>query len=222
MSNSVKILGIAGGLGAAVIIAIIAYGEVTRPSGSDVLERPTEQWKVGNSLEENTVLTYRLSHMDNNYQELKITIEFIEKQDRNWRSSITIEDPLNGMHKQELLMSQSMIPVSAIEPDIKPYMKMVQSSILWIVDYAIEPKYLAIGAVWGSITHGVQREDLEITARDKVVTEAGTFDSHILSYKVKDKESSIWIVKDKPLPVKAEVYDVDGNLQFEFELQKNS
>jgi len=222
MSNTVKILGIAGGVGAVVIIGIIAYGEMTRPAGSDILERPTEQWKVGNSLEENTVLTYRLFHIDNNYEELKITIEFIEKQDGNWRSSITIEDPLNGTNRQDLLMSQSMIPVSAIEPNVKPYMKMVQSSVLWIVDYAIEPKYLTIGAVWGIITHGVQREDLKITARDKAVTDAGTFDSYILSYKMKDKESAIWIVKDKPLPVKAEVYDVDGNLQFKFELLKNS
>lgn len=222
MSNTVKILGIAGGVGAVVIIGIIAYGEMTRPAGSDILERPTEQWKVGNSLEENTVLTYRLFHIDNNYEELRITIEFIEKQGGNWRSSIIIEDPLNGTNRQDLLMSQSMIPVSAIEPNMKPYMKMVQSSVLWIVDYAIEPKYLTIGAVWGIITHGVQREDLKITTRDKVVTDAGTFDSYVLSYKIKEKESSIWIAKDKPLPVKAEVYDADGNLQFKFELLKNS
>ncbi len=218
MSNVVKVIGIAGGVGAAIIIGIIAYGEMTKPIGSDILERPTEQWTVGNSLMENTILTYRLSHLDNDYKDLQITLHFIERQDQNWRVSLKVEDGTNGAIAQELLMSRSLIPVTAVEPDVKPYMNMVQSSILWIVDYAIEPKYLASGAVWGSITHGVQKEELKITAKEPVTTEAGMFDSYVVSYKIKDKESRIWIVKDKPLPVKAEIHDADGNLQFRFEL----
>jgi hypothetical protein len=223
MSSAVKIIGIAGAVGAAIIIGIIAYGELTKPTGSDILERPTEQWTVGSSLMENTILTYRLSHMDNDYKDLKIMLHFIERQDHNWLTSLKVEDVANGngIEEQELLMSQSLIPLTAIEPNVKPYMNIVQSSILWIVDYAIEPKYLAGGAVWGSITHGVQKEDLKITAKEPVTTEAGTFDSYVLSYKIKDKESRIWIVKDKPLPVKAEVYDADEKLQFRFELVEN-
>lgn len=217
MLSGVKVLAIAGGVGAAFIIGIIAYGEMTKPAGSDILERPTEQWTVGSALKENTVLKYSLSHIDNNYQELLVTFEFLEKEDRNWRTSLTIDSP-DGTFMQELLMSRSIIPVSEIEPEMKPYMKMIQTSILWIVDYAIEPKYLANGAVWGSITHGVQTQDLKISTKESVRTQAGVYDSYVLSYKIKDKESKIWIVKDKPLPVKAEVYDEDGILQFMFDL----
>lgn len=218
MSSAVKILGIAGGVGAVFIIGIIAYGEMTKPVGSDILTQPTERWSVGNSLKENTTLTYRLSHKDNNYEDLIIKLNFIKKQEQNWDSFLTVVDPVNGINEQDLLMSQSMIPITTIDPPMKPYMKMVQSSILWIVDYAVEPKYLATGAIWGAITHGVQKEDLRVTAKENVMTEAGIFDSYVLSYRIKDKESRVWVVEDKPLPVKGEVYDVDGKLQFKFEL----
>ena len=222
MSSAIKILGIGGGIGVAIIIGIIAYGEMTRPAGSDILERPTEQWAVGNSLKENTALTYKLSHVDNNYQNIIVTLKFIGKQDQNWRTSITIEDSVNGKNEQELIMSKSLLPLAPAEPQMQPYLKMIQNSILWIVDYAIEPKYLAGGAVWGSITHGVQKEDLKITAKEPLTTEAGTFNSYLLSYTIQEKESRIWIVKDMPLPVKAEVYDADGKLQFKFELVKTT
>jgi len=218
MSSAVKILGIAGGVGAAFIIGIIAYGEMTKPEGFDIFERPMEQWFVGNSLRDDTTLTYNLSHKENNYEELKVTLRFIEEQDENWYLSLTVEDPTNGTIEEDILISKSMIPITPIEPQTKPYMRMVQTSILWIVDYAIEPKYLAGGAVWGSIIHGVLKEDLKITAKEEVITEAGMFDAYVLSYKIKDKESKVWVVRDKPLPVMAAVYDTDGYLQFAFEL----
>ena len=218
MSSAVKIIGIAGGVGAAFIIGIIAYGEMTKPEGFDIFERPREEWFVGNSLRDDTTLTYNLSHKENNYEELKVTLRFIEEQDENWYLSLTVEDPTNGTIEEDILISKSMIPITPIEPQTKPYMSMVQTSILWIVDYTIEPKYLAGGAVWGSIIHGVLKEDLKITAKEEVITEAGMFDAYVLSYKIKDKESKVWVVRDKPLPVMAAVYDTDGYLQFAFEL----
>ena len=221
MTSTVKILGIIGGLGVVVMIGIIAYGEITKPIGTDILQRPTEQWSVGNSLTENTVLTYRFSHVDNDYVELKTILKFFEKQEQNWPVHIIIEDPIGNMNEQELFLSQSMIPITPIEPHMKSYMRMIQDSILWIVNYAVEPKYLIDNAVWGTMIHGVQKEELKITAREDIVTKAGTFDSYVLSYKIKNKENMIWIVKDKPLPVKAEVYDIYGKLQFKFELVKN-
>jgi len=217
MSSAVKILGIAGGVGAAIILGIIAYGEMTKPPGSTFLEKPTEQWTVGNSLRENMVLTYTLSHIDNDYKELIVTLKFLEKQDDNWKVAMAVQDQ-NEIHKAELMMTESLVLLGPIPPELQPYGRMVTGSILWIVDYAIEPKYLVNGAVWGSIIHGVQKEDLKIISSEPVKTDAGTFNSYVLSYTIKDRESKIWIVKDMPLPVKAMVHDADGNLQFAFNL----
>jgi hypothetical protein len=221
MSGAKKILGIAAGVGAAMIIGIIAYGEITKPVGTPILERPTEQWTVGNFLTENTMLSYSITHTDNNYQEINFILRFDKGLDENWDASLTIIDPVKGTVEQDLLMSRSLLPISTIKPEVQPYMRMAQGSVLWIVDFAIEPKYLAAGAVWGSITHGVQKEDLTIIGKEDVETQAGTYNSYVLGYEIRDKESKIWIVKEKPLPVKGEIYDADGNLQSRFELIKD-
>jgi hypothetical protein len=40
----------------------------------------------------------------------------------------------------------------------------------------------------------------------------------VLSYKLADETSKIWVVRDMPLPVKAEVYDAEDKLLYQFEL----
>ncbi len=39
-----KVIGIAGGIGAAVIISIIVYGEMSKSPGGEILQKPTVQW----------------------------------------------------------------------------------------------------------------------------------------------------------------------------------
>ncbi len=146
---------------------------------------------------------------------------FIEREDQKWYLSLAVEDPSKGTIKQGLVMLRFLIDNGTINPEMKPCMEIINSSILWIVDFALEPKYLSSGAVWGSITHGVHKEEIKITLREQVLTEAGMFSSFVLSYMLEDKESKFWIVKDKPLPVKARPFDSDGKLQFEFELVNN-
>jgi len=216
-SSYVKVIGIAGGIGAAVIIGIIVYGEMSKPPGGEILERPTVQWTVGNMLKPNTVLKYRLSHISNNYQEIFVILNFVEKSDDNWRVQLEIEDA-SGKVTQDLVLSRSLIPVGSIPEKFVSQMQIIQGSILWIVDYAVTPKYLALGAVWGTITHGIQTQELKVSAIEKISTPAGTFDSYVLRYDIMDKQSKIWIVEDLPLPAKAEVYNADGDLQFTFEL----
>jgi hypothetical protein len=216
-SSYAKILGIAIGIGAAVIIGIIVYGEMSKPPGGEILERPTMQWTVGNTLEPDTTLRYKISHIDNNYQEILVTLNFVEKRDDNWRVQIEVERADEKV-TQEVLLSKQLIPVGSIPEQFAETMKIIQGSLLWIVDYAATPKFLAHGAVWGTITHGLQIKEVEIIATEEVSTSAGTFDSYVLSYNVMGKQSKLWIVEDLPLPVKAEVYSADNDLQFRFEL----
>jgi len=212
-----KVLGIAAGIGATFIIGIIVYGEMSRPPGGEILQRPTVQWTVGNMLEPNTVLKYRLSHISNNYQEIFVALNFVEKSNDNWRVQLEVED-VNGKVTQDMVLSRHLIPVGSIPEKFIPQMQIIQGSILWIVDYAATPKYLALGAIWGTITHGLQTQELKISAIEEISTPAGNFDSYGLSYVIMGKQSKLWIVEDLPLPAKAEVYNADGNLQFMFEL----
>ena len=46
----------------------------------------------------------------------------------------------------------------------------------------------------------------------------GSADAFLLSYRIGAKMNKIWIVDNLPLPVKSEIYDPDGNLQYTYEL----
>jgi hypothetical protein len=77
-----------------------------------------------------------------------------------------------------------------------------------------------VTAPWDEIYYQASKVVVRVTDEEKVQTQAGTFDSFVLSYQLAEKTSKIWVVKDLPLPVKAEVYDADDNLQYEYELIK--
>jgi hypothetical protein len=59
---------------------------------------------------------------------------------------------------------------------------------------------------------------VRVTNEERVDTPAGTFDSFVLSYKLAEVTSKIWVVRDMPLPVKAEVYDAEDKLLYQYEL----
>jgi hypothetical protein len=40
----------------------------------------------------------------------------------------------------------------------------------------------------------------------------------VLSYTIKDYNNKIWITKNLPLPVKAEIFNVDGILKYKYDL----
>jgi outer membrane lipoprotein-sorting protein len=57
-----------------------------------------------------------------------------------------------------------------------------------------------------------------VTGEETIQTQAGTFDAFVLSYKLEENTSKVWVVRDMPLPVKAEVYDEQDQLQYQYEL----
>jgi hypothetical protein len=75
-SAYVKVIGLSGGISAAVIIGIIVYGELSRPLGGEFLERPTVQWTVGNGVESGMNLKYRLSYLDS---DALVALSFLER-----------------------------------------------------------------------------------------------------------------------------------------------
>jgi hypothetical protein len=94
----------------------------------------------------------------------------------------------------------------------------LDSTVFSVRDLAIEDKYLVKGAVWGDMyIHDIQ-EEIKVTAHTKVSLKFGSLDSYIISYQEGEKENKLWIVDNLPFPVKAEVYDLSGNLQYSYEL----
>jgi outer membrane lipoprotein-sorting protein len=86
------------------------------------------------------------------------------------------------------------------------------------MEYGESPKYLVLGAPWNTIFVGSSSVTARVTNEESVSTPAGVFDSFVLSYKLAEQTSKIWVVRDMPLPVKAEVYDAEDKLLYQYEL----
>ena len=85
-------------------------------------------------------------------------------------------------------------------------------------EYGDSPKYLVVGAPWQQIFYQSSQVIVRVTGQETVQTPAGTFDAFVLTYKLADKTSKVWVARDMPLPVRAEVYDFDDSLQYRYEL----
>ena len=57
-----------------------------------------------------------------------------------------------------------------------------------------------------------------IIAQEKIQTPAGTFDTSVLGYTIGSNASGIWLSSNVPLPVKAEVYNAQNELQYKYSL----
>jgi hypothetical protein len=98
------------------------------------------------------------------------------------------------------------------------YLDIIESSILQIRDITREPKFLVIGAKWDSIDTGITNIPIKINSIENLDISIGDLETFILNYNIKNKNSNIWISKNLPLPVKAEIYNVDGLLKYKYEL----
>jgi hypothetical protein len=98
------------------------------------------------------------------------------------------------------------------------YIDIVESSILQIKDIAREPKYLVIGAKWDSINTGIINIPIKITSKEYLPSKIGELETFVLSYKLKDLSSNIWISKNLPLPVKAEIYNEEDKLKYKYDI----
>ena len=81
-----------------------------------------------------------------------------------------------------------------------------------------DAKYLVTGAEWNSISVGITTVPVKVVAQERIKTNAGTFNTFVLSYTIGSKTSRIWIARDIPLPIKAEVYNAQNELQYSYEL----
>ena len=102
--------------------------------------------------------------------------------------------------------------------DTKPYFEILDQTIFSMRDYATEDKFLAKDAEWGDLYIGANHEKLKVTDSGKMSFQFGSANAFLLSYRIGANINKIWIVDNLPLPVKAEIYDPDGNLQYTYEL----
>ena len=211
-------------LGVGVSIAIIAAGGGFESSSPNILDPPTEAdiWKVGDRIQDGMTLEYALTSRGelNSLESALVSMNF-RQAGENWNVRFTIA---NGTGQPSidhtLVMSNELTREGQLDESFRPYFEHIQSSIFAVRDmeYGESPKYLVLGAPWNTIFVGSSSVTARVTNEERVSTPAGVFDSFVLSYKLAEQTSKIWVVRDMPLPVKAEVYDAEDNLLYQYEL----
>jgi hypothetical protein len=211
-------------LGVGVSIAIIAAGGGFESSSPNILDPPTEAdiWKVGDHIQDGMTLEYALTSRGelNSLESALVSINF-RQAGENWNVRFTIA---NGTGQPSidhtLVMSNELTREGQLDESFRPYFEHIQSSIFAVRDmeYGESPKYLVLGAPWNTIFVGSSSVTARVTNEERVSTPAGVFDSFVLSYKLAEQTSKIWVVRDMPLPVKAEVYDAEDKLLYQYEL----
>lgn len=202
-----------------VNIAIIASnGGFDNPSRSIKIPDTQDLWFAGINIKEGDELLYNLTieNENNNYGNYLIKMLFKNNQNY-WNTEFTVSNESistsfhGNLSKSNLIMKEKPLKN-------QKYLDIIESSILQIRDITREPKFLVIGAKWDSIDTGITNIPIKINSIENLNISIGDLETFILNYNIKNKNSNIWISKTLPLPVKAEIYNVDGLLKYKYEL----
>jgi hypothetical protein len=220
-------VGIFSALGIGVSVGIIAFGGGFSGGGKSIFSPPTSSdiYIVGSQVKDGLSMGYTLNAQgpQSSLKDASVSITF-HKSDDSWRTLFNVANETQGSTQQiqpfEIMLSKQLSKEGGIDESKRPYLEPIESSILNIrdMDYGGRAKYLVVGAPWSTIVTGTTPITVRITSEEKVTTPAGTFDAFVLSYKLRDNTSKIYVVKDLPLPVKAETYDADDKPYYMYEL----
>ena len=224
--------GIFAGVGILVSVVIIAINggfSGTNEGGPSIFNPPTSKdlWTLGSNIADGMNLTYSVTSSTGeakaNLIDSIVSMRFHDTGEK-WNIDFKIQNGSNSnvskihanFSKNQLLMTN---PIT--EQDNK-FLQPVEASVLAIRDIAREPKYLVVGAVWDKIFTGSNTIDAKIQSKDTISTPTGSYDVYSLQYKIGNSLSTIYINKDLPLPIKAQVYGDNDKLLYEYELQRIS
>jgi hypothetical protein len=171
-------------------------------------------------------MTYSLSGSTDdgklNLVDSKVSMRFHDMTNK-WNIDFKIQNGTNNINNvSEIHANYSknqLLRTNPITEHDNKFLQPVEASVMAIRDIAREPKYLVVGAVWDKIFTGSNTIDARIVSKDTITTPAGAYEVYSLQYKVGNSLSTIYINKDLPLPVKAQVYGDNSKPLYKYELQ---
>lgn len=215
-------VGVFSALGVGVSVGIITFGGGFS-GGGNLFNPPTaaDIYVVGAQVTDGMKLDYTLtgSGPTTSLEDADVKMGF-DKQGDSWRTTFNIVNGTGTRSGFDILLSSHLTNEGQKNEQVRPFLEPVESSILAIrdMDYGGRDKYLVVGAPWNTIIYSSSSTIVRVTAQEAVQTQAGTFDAFVLSYKLGEKTSRIWVVKDLPFPVKAEAYNPSDQLLYKYEL----
>ena len=209
-------------VGIAVSVIIIARGGGFSAPGASITNPPTDAdlWRIGQKINDGTELNYTLTTSDsiNSLVDAHISIKFSKYTSDYWKTNFHVINGTSTKDATVFLSKQQLIQKNSVKDEFKQYFKLIENSILSIRDIAREPKYLVIGAPWDTILVGVSSVPIKVIDKENIKTGAGNFEAFVIGYKIGSKKSKIWLTPEVPLPVKAEVYNSEGEILYKYGL----
>ncbi len=200
---------------AASVIGILWFTHFGGFQNGEVLPREASQWHIGKGAQYNPVMQYDIS---TNATKFSAKIEFLPATNPENQTLFVQINPNTNEEINQTVPINIVYVFNQVSDKAKPFFTILDSTVFSVRDLAIENKYLVIGAVWGDMYIRDVHEEIKVTDHSKVSLKFGSLDSYVVSYTEGKKENKFWIVDNLPLPVKAEVYDLSGNLQYSYEL----
>jgi hypothetical protein len=221
--------GIFAAIGILVSVVIIAIGGGFSGSGPSIFNPPTSKdlWTIGGTIEDGMNLTYSLTTTlggKSNLVDSIVSMAFHDMQDK-WNINFKIKNGSSSSAVKEVganFSKKQLLRTDPISQENGLLIQPIEGSILVVRDLAKEPRYLIVGAIWDKIFTGSSTKDVKIESTDSITTPADTFDVYTLQYKVGNSISKIHLNKDLPIPIKAQVYDENDKILYEYELQSIS
>lgn len=175
----------------------------------------TSQWHIGKGSQYDPEMTYQILF---NKTKFSTDLKFLSIPGGNQTLQVTINPSDGGSKMTQTVKIGLVYGFPDVSSNVQSYFDILDQSIFSMRDYATEDKFLAKDAEWGDLYIGANHEKLKVTDSGKMSFEFGSAKAYLLSYRIGAHINKIWIVDNLPLPVKAEIYDPDGNLQYSYEL----
>jgi len=203
------------------IIIIAAVAGIAWPFLSNIkpvylAPAQTSQWHIGKGSGYNPEMVYQVSF---NKTKFTADLKFLPIVSGDQQLLIKI-NPNDGEREINQTVKIGLVYgfKDTASVNIKPYFEVLDETIFSMRDYATEDKFLAKDAEWGDLYIGENEEKLKVTDSGKMSFGFGSANAFLLSYRIGSHINKIWIVDNLPIPVKSEIYDPDGNLQYTYEL----
>ena len=215
---------ILGTLGIVVSIVIVAAGGGFSGPAPSLLSPPSSKdlWVVGEGLQNNTQINYTLTATTPSGLSLIdsiVSVHFVQEGNDSWNANFNIMNNSREYTGSILLSKEYLTNKQMPEGSLADVYRIIESSLLDIRNFAIEPKYLVPGAVWDDVVSGALTAPIRITGKDSLAVNGTRVDSFVLQYDLPSKISKIWIAHGFPLPIKADVGDPSSNTRYTFQMQ---
>src|SRR5574337_42379 len=173
------------------------------------------RWHMGKGSQFQPEMTYHVSLNNTNFT---ADIKFLPMQGQNQSMIVQIKPSDSNKVINQTVQIGLVYDYPDVPAQAKPYFDILDQSVFSMRDYATSDQYLAKGAEWGDLYIGANHEKMAVTDVGKMPFGFGSANSYVLSYRMGANENKFWIVDNLPLPVKAQVYNFDGSLDYTFEL----